>query len=174
VALCTQVCLKAAVLSPKSFQPEAYLRQTNRGKLNIRLTTQRFCRDSSQTTIAAARPMSQGRTLRSGRILPPLDSTKKSSQPTDVSSLCFRDAIVRRNNNEITEDEYLRALLIHCDGTRHGTNRLCNNDEPIRPGFVKGLFAQNVRNLDRFTFYIALWISKDVCKDNTRTIDGTI
>jgi hypothetical protein len=115
--------------------------------------------------------MSQGRTLRSGRILPSLDSTGQSSQPIDVSSLCFRDAAVKRGNNEITEDEFLQALLLHCNGTRHGRNRLCT-DKPLQPGFIKNGFADNASNVDQFTFSIAHWISKDVCKDDTRIIDG--
>lgn len=104
--------------------------------------------------------------------MPNLDSTEQSSQPVSVSSLCLRDAAVKRSNNDITEDEYLQSLLVHCGGIRHGRNRLCNNDELPKPGFFKSGFADNVFNVDKFASTIAHWISKDVCKKDTRTIDS--
>jgi hypothetical protein len=94
-------------------------------------------------------------------------------QPQNLESLCFRDAVMKRHKNEITEDEYLKAVLLHCGGARHGENQLCNNDEPPRPGF-SSFFADNVYNVDRFTASIAQWILKDVCKKDTRFIERKI
>lgn len=116
--------------------------------------------------------MSQDRTLRSRRIVPCVDTTKNSPQPVKVLTLYFHEAVVQRNNNSITEDEYLKALLSHCSGTRHGRNRLCNNDERPKPGFVKSGFADNFSDVDNFTVKIAYWILQDVCKRDTRTIDS--
>jgi hypothetical protein len=138
-----------------------------------RLHPLRISNPTQPVIITAAKLMSQGKMLRSGRILPSSNNTKQPSQPVDVSSLCFRNASIKRDNNEITEDEFLQALLVHCNGTRHGKNQLCT-DEPPRPGFVKSSFADDVFNVSRFTASIALWISKEVCKDNTRTIGSTI
>jgi len=120
---------------------------------------------------ATRKLQSQAHILRSGRIVPLFDSTKQSLRLVNNMSLCFQDAAVKRNNNDITEDEYLQALLAHCTGIRHGKNKLCNNDEEKKPGFYRSFFAQNVP--DRFTSSIAHWISKDVCKNDTRTINNT-
>jgi hypothetical protein len=131
--------------------------------------------------------MSQARKLRSGRRVPYLNSikqaprTKRSSRskqpaqkPVNAPSLCFYGAFVRFSNNDITEEGYLQAVLGHCNGTRHGSNRLCNNDELPGAGFVKSGFADNLRDVDDFTPNIAYWIKKDVCKNDTRTIGSTI
>ena len=104
--------------------------------------------------------------------MPYVDRTGKPLPPSDLSSLCYRDASVKLDNNEITEDEYLQALVRHCDGIRHGTNLLCNNDELPKPGFVRSGVADNVPRADKFTLSIAHWISKSACKKNTRTIDS--
>jgi len=63
-------------------------------------------------------------------------------------------------------------FLAQYDGIRHGTNRLCNNDELPRPGFFKSGFADNVSNVDKFASSIAQWIWKDVYKDDARTTDS--
>jgi len=127
--------------------------------------------------------MSQARKLRSGRRVPYLDGVKKAprtkrsspskQKPVNAPSLCFHGAFVRFSNNDITEEGYLQAILAHCNGTRHGSNRLCNNDELPGAGFVKSGFADNLRNVDDFTPRIANWIKKDVCKNDTRTIRNT-
>lgn len=131
--------------------------------------------------------MSQTRKLRSGRRVPYSDSvkqaprTKRSSRskkhaqrPVNAPALCFQGAFLRFGNNDITEEEYLIAILDHCNGTRHGRNRLCNNDELPGVGFVKSGFADNLRNVDEFTRSMAIWINQDVCKANTRKIGSTI
>lgn len=116
--------------------------------------------------------MANEATLGSGKIVPNLEGHERSFQPAKVSSMCFYEALIKRNNNEITEEEYLQALLAHCDGTRHGKNRLCNNDELPKPGFFRSGFADNLHGIDKFTGTIARWIENDVCKKGTRTVDS--
>lgn len=47
---------------------------------------------------------------------------------TKMSSLCFSGVAAERKTNEITEEEYLQAILNYCTGLRHGENQLCNHD----------------------------------------------
>jgi hypothetical protein len=73
-----------------------------------------------------------------------------------MSSLCFQEAFVRRRDNDITEDEFIEALVDHCTGIRHGSNRLCNNDAALPEKFGSAIFATNV--VDQFTWGVAQWI----------------
>jgi hypothetical protein len=73
-----------------------------------------------------------------------------------ISSLCFNDAAVLRRQNKITEDEYLQALVDHCNGLRHGINRACNNDT-TEPGEERVRLGRNIKD-DSFAKSIAGWI----------------
>jgi hypothetical protein len=55
-----------------------------------------------------------------------------------MSSLCFQDAVLKRKEYSITEDEFLKAIVDHCTGVRHGANRLCNNDTIVPDKDHKG------------------------------------
>jgi hypothetical protein len=70
-------------------------------------------------------------------------------------SICFQDASVKRQRNEITEDEYLQFIVNHCTGIRHGANKLCNNDA-IVDASDHVAFGYNID--DSFTYTVAEWI----------------
>jgi hypothetical protein len=74
-----------------------------------------------------------------------------------MSSLCFREAVVKRKNNEITEDEYLQALVSHCSGVCHGVNKLCN-DDAVLPADIHPSDAYGYGINDSFTWAVAKWI----------------
>jgi len=50
-----------------------------------------------------------------------------------MSPSCFNDAAVLRRKNEITEDEYLQAIVDLCIVLRHRSHGACNIDI-IEPG----------------------------------------
>jgi hypothetical protein len=76
-----------------------------------------------------------------------------------MSSLCFAEAAAKRKVNEITEDEYLQAIVNHCTGVRHGKNGLCNNDAKSDDIPVYA-FASNIED-DSFAYAMANWIIRD-------------
>lgn len=131
--------------------------------------------------------MSQARKLRSGRRAPYVDGvkqtprTKRSSRSkrpaqklVNGPSLCFYSTFVRFSNKDITEGEYLQAILGHCNDTRHGSNRLCNNDELSGASFVESGFADNLCDVDEFTSSMANWIERNVFKNNIRILGNKI
>jgi hypothetical protein len=86
------------------------------------------------------------------------------SSPTE-SSLCFYDAAVKRQEDTITEDEYLQAIVAHCLGVRHGKNKLCNRDGLV--GSRPDEFGRDpgLHDLDPFACHIADWIGCSVDAD---------
>jgi hypothetical protein len=83
-------------------------------------------------------------------------------------SLCFQEAFVKRRENVITEDEFLKALVNHCTGIRHGKNRLCNNDTPLPENLRLFAFGGNIE--DPFTKSVAQWILLNFKKPVTGNI----
>jgi hypothetical protein len=73
-----------------------------------------------------------------------------------MSSLCFQDAVEKKKANEITEDEFLQALVNHCAGTRHGENEQGNNDANLTDVKDSVAFGYNIN--DSFTFAVSQWI----------------
>ena len=73
-----------------------------------------------------------------------------------MSPLCFFEAVILRANNEITEDEYLEAIVDHCTGIRHRCNQACKNDT-TDPGAYIIKIGNNIKD-DRFASSIAYWI----------------
>lgn len=45
-----------------------------------------------------------------------------------MSSLYIHDAVLGRANDQISEETYLRCIIDHATGLRHGANELCNGD----------------------------------------------
>lgn len=98
--------------------------------------------------------------------------------PPGMSSLCFNDALVQRRVNKITEDEFIQSIAVHCTGSRHGTNGLCNNDTVMNEDDYIS-FACNIQ-ADPFTSAMASWVfsvfKKPVkggpltCEFNTRSM----
>jgi hypothetical protein len=76
-----------------------------------------------------------------------------------MSSLCFAEAAAKRKSDEITEDEYLQAIVNHCTGLRHGKNRLCNDDAVIDDNYNYA-FARNIQG-DKFASAMAYWIIRN-------------
>jgi hypothetical protein len=73
-----------------------------------------------------------------------------------MASLCFQEASEKRKSNQISEDVYLRAVLDHCTGVRHGKNKMCNGDsDPLR--WRDDTFGSNIQD-DEFTKMMARWI----------------
>jgi hypothetical protein len=60
-----------------------------------------------------------------------------------------------------------------CNGTRYGSDRLCNNDELTGASFVESGFAANLRDVDEFTSSIVNWIRRDVFENGTCILVGT-
>jgi len=85
-----------------------------------------------------------------------------------MSSLCFAEAAAKRKENEITENEYLQAIINHCTGLRHGKNRACNN-EAVIDDHINYAFGQNIKD-DEFASEIAYWI---ICDSYARQIRDT-
>jgi hypothetical protein len=74
-----------------------------------------------------------------------------------MSSLCFIEAAAKRKEDEITEDEYLEAIVSHCRGARHGKNRLCNGDM-VCDGPRQHAFGGDIEK-DEFASGMASWIA---------------
>lgn len=68
-----------------------------------------------------------------------------------MSSLCFSDAAAMRKTNQITEEEYLQAILNHCTGVRHGENQLCNYDTAQSDGQAAMLHSAETAGLTYLT-----------------------
>jgi hypothetical protein len=73
----------------------------------------------------------------------------------NMSSLCIRDAVLGRLDNQISEETYLQCIVDHSAGVRHGVNKLCNGDDS------EGRYlGSNVsRDVDPFAWLVACWIS---------------
>ncbi|KAF2420129.1 hypothetical protein EJ08DRAFT_31291 [Tothia fuscella] len=74
-----------------------------------------------------------------------------------VRSLCIRDAVMGRLNNQISEKEYLQCIVDHATGARHGVNRLCNGDDSEGAYLVSNVS----QDLDPFASrVVSEWISR--------------
>ena len=79
---------------------------------------------------------------------------------SQMSSLCFYDAAIKRKQDEISEAIYAQSIAAHATGLRHGRNRLCNSDskpENYDPEDLSNhnYFASNVHGVDRFASQMA-------------------
>lgn len=72
-----------------------------------------------------------------------------------MSSLCFQEASIKRNGGKISEDEYMQAIVQHCTGVWHGSNKMCNDGTTELPQDLS--FGHGIEN-DPFATAMASWI----------------
>lgn len=101
---------------------------------------------------------------------------KSSKTASPEISLCFREAVVKYKANEITQDEYLQAIVAHCTGSHHGENQQCNGDSTANRARDRSTrkFASDLTEADDlFAYTMMKWIHGDVCQ-RRKQVEGKL
>lgn len=101
---------------------------------------------------------------------------KSTKRETPKAGLCFREAVIKFKANEITQDEYLQAIVAHCTGLRHGENQQCNGDSTAskaRDGSTRKFASDVTEQDDLFAYTMMKWIHVDVCQ-RRRQVEGEL
>jgi len=64
--------------------------------------------------------------------------------------LCFEEAALKRQQKQISDEEYLKCITAHFAGTRHGKDEKCGHDSDLELHYTDPLgevdiFASRVR-----------------------------